>query len=286
MARKNFELKTNQQILLMREAGLATAAALKAVKAAVRPGITTFELDRIAEETIVSLGGHSNFKLVPGYSHTICSSVNSEVVHGIPTPNRVLAAGDIVSIDCGAEIGEWNGDSAITVIVPSDANDTVDEIILARRQKLSAVTEGSLWAGIAALAKAKHLNQVGEAIQGYIEQQGKKDGTSYGILEEYVGHGIGRSMHEDPPVYNYRVRGNGPKIQPGLVVAIEPMVTAGSAETKVLGDGWTVATTDGSDASHWEHSVAVHDKGIWVLTAFDGGLAGLAPFGVVPVALD
>jgi methionyl aminopeptidase len=282
MARKNFELKTNQQIILMREAGLATAAALKAVKAAIKPGISTLELDKIAEDTIISLGGHSNFKLVPGYSHTICSSVNSEVVHGIPTPNRVLAAGDIVSIDCGAEIGEWNGDSAITVIVPGE----LDASVLARRQKLSAVTEGSLWAGIAALAKAKHLNQVGEAIQSYIEAQSKKDGINYGILEEYVGHGIGRSMHEDPPVYNYRVRGNGPKVTPGLVVAIEPMITAGSPETKVLADSWTVATVDGSDASHWEHSVAVHDKGIWVLTALDGGLAGLAPFGVVPVALD
>jgi methionyl aminopeptidase len=282
MARKNFELKTNQQIILMREAGLATAAALKAVKAAIKPGISTLELDKIAEDTIVSLGGHSNFKLVPGYSHTICTSVNSEVVHGIPTPNRVLAAGDIVSIDCGAEIGEWNGDSAITVIVPGE----MDPLVLARRQKLSAATEGSLWAGIAALSKAKHLNQVGEAIQSYIEAQSKKDGISYGILEEYVGHGIGRSMHEDPPVYNYRVRGIGPKVTPGLVVAIEPMITAGSPETKVLGDGWTVAAIDGSDASHWEHSVAVHDKGIWVLTADDGGLAGLAPFGVVPVALD
>jgi methionyl aminopeptidase len=282
MARKNFELKTNQQIILMREAGLATAAALEAVRQAIKPGISTLELDKIAEDTIISFGGHSNFKLVPGYSHTICTSVNSEVVHGIPTPNRILAAGDIVSVDCGAEIGEWNGDSAITVIVPGD----MDASVLARRQKLSAATEGSLWAGIAALAKSKHLNQVGEAIQSYIEAQAKKDGISYGILEEYVGHGIGRSMHEDPPVYNYRVRGNGPKVTAGLVVAIEPMITAGSAQTKVLGDGWTVATIDGSDASHWEHSVAVHDKGIWVLTAVDGGLAGLAPFGVVPIALD
>jgi methionyl aminopeptidase len=265
----------------MREAGLATAEALKAVRAAIKPGVSTLELDKIADDKINSLGGHSNFQLVPGYSHTICSSINEEVVHGIPAANRILQAGDIVSIDCGAEIGEWNGDSAMTVIVPGE----ISEETLSRRQKLSDVTEGSLWAGIAALAKAKHLNQVGEAIQDYIEAQGKKDGIDYGILEEYVGHGIGRSMHEDPPVYNYRVRGNGPKVVPGLVVAIEPMVTAGSAETKVLGDGWTVSTKDSSDASHWEHSVAVHDRGIWVLTAFDGGVAGLAPFGVVPVPL-
>ncbi|MEY4559070.1 MAG: hypothetical protein RLZ82_85 [Actinomycetota bacterium] len=281
MPRHGFELKTNEQIILMREAGLATAEALKAVRAAIKPGVSTLELDKIADDKINSLGGHSNFQLVPGYSHTICSSINEEVVHGIPAANRILQAGDIVSIDCGAEIGEWNGDSAMTVIVPGE----ISEETLSRRQKLSDVTEGSLWAGIAALAKAKHLNQVGEAIQDYIEAQGKKDGIDYGILEEYVGHGIGRSMHEDPPVYNYRVRGNGPKVVPGLVVAIEPMVTAGSAETKVLGDGWTVSTKDSSDASHWEHSVAVHDRGIWVLTAFDGGVAGLAPFGVVPVPL-
>jgi methionyl aminopeptidase len=284
MARHGFELKTNEQIVLMRAAGLATAEALRAVRAAIKPGISTLELDKIADDTINSFGGHSNFQLVPGYRHTICSSINEEVVHGIPSENRILQAGDIVSIDCGAEIGEWNGDSAITVIVPAEPG-SVDEAVLARRQKLSAVTEGSLWAGIAALAKAKHLNQVGEAIQGHIEAQGKKDGVNYGILEEYVGHGIGRSMHEDPPVYNYRVRGNGPKVVPGLVVAIEPMVTAGSSDTQVLGDGWTVSTKDSSDASHWEHSVAVHDRGIWVLTAFDGGVAGLAPFGVVPVPL-
>ncbi|MFM1956947.1 MAG: hypothetical protein RLZ41_346 [Actinomycetota bacterium] len=286
MSRHGFELKTNEQIILMREAGLATAAALKAVRAAIKPGVSTLELDKIADDTINSLGGHSNFQLVPGYSHTICASINDEVVHGIPAVNRILQAGDIVSIDCGAEIGEWNGDSAITVIVPSANGSTpIDPAVQDRRQKLSDVTEGSLWAGIAALAKAKHLNQVGEAIQDFIETQGQKDGVDYGILEEYVGHGIGRSMHEDPAVYNYRVRGNGPKVVPGLVVAIEPMVTAGSAATKVLGDGWTVSTKDASDASHWEHSVAVHDRGIWVLTAFDGGVAGLAPFGVVPVPL-
>ncbi len=287
MSRHGFELKTNEQIILMREAGLATAAALKAVRAAIKPGVSTLELDKIADDTINSLGGHSNFQLVPGYSHTICASINDEVVHGIPAVNRILQAGDIVSIDCGAEIGEWNGDSAITVIVPAAEDSTpIDPVVQDRRQKLSAVTEGSLWAGIAALAKAKHLNQVGEAIQDYIETQGQKDGVDYGILEEYVGHGIGRSMHEDPAVYNYRVRGNGPKVVPGLVVAIEPMVTAGSAVTKVLGDGWTVSTKDASDASHWEHSVAVHDRGIWVLTAEDGGVAGLAPFGVVPVPLS
>lgn len=286
MGRHAFEVKTNEQIVLMRKAGLATAAALREVRKAIRPGISTLELDLIADETIRSLGGHSNFQLVPGYHHTICSSINDEVVHGIPTNERFLRAGDIVSIDCGAEIGEWNGDSAMTVIVPNSADDIADPELVARRQKLSDVTERSLWVGIAALAEAKHLNDVGIAIENYIYSEKNHEGKDFGILEDYVGHGIGRSMHEDPPVFNYRVRDKGPKVVPGLCVAIEPMVVSGSPKVKVLADGWTVSTKDGSDASHWEHSIAVHDRGIWVLTAEDGGAAKLAEFGIKPVALS
>ena len=281
MSRHSVELKTNEQIILMRDAGLATAAALREVRKAIRPGVSTLELDAIAEATIIAKGGHSNFKLVPGYSHTICASINDEVVHGIPSATRVLKAGDIISVDCGAEIGEWNGDSAITVIVPNEDGTQVDSDLVRARQVLSDVTEQSLWAGIAALAKAEYLNEVGMAIEEYVYSQG-----TYGILEEYVGHGIGRSMHEDPAVYNFAVREKGFKVQPGLCVAIEPMVVAGSHRTKILKDGWTVSTKDSSDASHWEHSIAVHDKGIWVLTAEDGGVAKLAPFGVKPVPLS
>lgn len=258
----------------MVEAGLMTEAALLAVKAAIKPGVSTLELDTIAEAAIVKMGGHSNFKLVPGYVHTICASINDEVVHGIPSKSRILQAGDIVSIDCGAETADgWNGDSAMTFIVPGG-----DEELAKKRQELSDVTEGSLWAGIAALAKAKRLNEVGTAVEKHIRGKGR-----YGILQEYVGHGIGRSMHEDPPVFNYKTKVAGPHVVPGLVIAIEPMVTAGSARTHVLEDNWTVSSTDGSDASHWEHSIAVHEKGIWVLTATDGGAAKLAPFGIVPV---
>jgi methionyl aminopeptidase len=282
MGRHGFEIKTNEQIILMREAGLITAAALREVRKAIRPGITTLELDAIAEATIVKRGAHSNFQLVDGYFHTICASVNDEIVHGIPG-GRVLKAGDIVSIDCGAEKGEWNGDSAITVIVPGDAE--VDAATLATRQLLSDVTETSLWVGIAALAKAEHLHEVGTAIEDYVVEQSKLHNQRFGILDQYVGHGIGRSMHEDPPVYNFAVRDLGPKVVPGLCVAIEPMITAGSNKTKVLKDGWTVSAKDGSDASHWEHTVAVHDRGIWVLTAEDGGAEKLKPFGVTPVAL-
>ncbi|MFM5968502.1 MAG: type I methionyl aminopeptidase [Micrococcales bacterium] len=282
MSRHGFELKTNEQILLMREAGLITAAALREVRKAIRPGITTLELDAIAEAAIVKRGAHSNFQLVDGYFHTICASVNDEIVHGIPG-GRVLKAGDIVSIDCGAEKGEWNGDSAITVIVPGDAE--IDSATLAKRQLLSDVTEGALWVGIAALAKASHLHEVGSAIEDYVVEQSRLHNQRFGILDQYVGHGIGRSMHEDPPVYNFAVRELGPKVVPGLCVAIEPMITAGSNKTKVLKDGWTVSSKDGSDASHWEQTVAVHDRGIWVLTAEDGGAEKLKPFGVVPVAL-
>lgn len=268
--------KTPEQLRLMVEPGLATAASLVAARKKIVAGASTLDIDAAAEAAIIARGGASNFKLVPGYRHTICASVNDEVVHGIPS-TRVLQPGDIVSIDSGAILGGWNGDSAITVVIPGgDAAET------ARRADLSRITEGSLWAGIARLAKAKHLNEVGDAIQTYVENEGSAIGQNFGILTEYIGHGIGRSMHEEPPVFNYRVRQKGPEVKPGLVVAIEPMVVMHSPETYVADDEWTVATVDGGAASHWEHTVAVHANGIWVMTAEDGGAAGLAPFGVVP----
>ena len=273
--RKKYESKTNDQIRKMRIAGLLTAKALQNVRAAIRPGVTTLELDQIAEKTIRDGGGRPNFQLVPGYYHTICASINSEVVHGIPS-NKVLAAGDLISVDCGAEVDGWNGDSAFSMVVPGLDNDLTKQ-----RQLQSDVCEGSLWAGIAALGSAKRLNEVGVAIEHYIAQRGK-----WGILEQYVGHGIGRTMHEDPAVFNYAVRDAGPKVEPGLCVAIEPMITSGDQKTYIHEDDWTVATKDGGDGAHWEHSVAVHSKGIWVLTAPDGGVEGLKPFGITPISLD
>lgn len=275
MSRSEFELKTPEQLLAMREAGLITAKALQAVREACVAGVSTLELDEIANETIESFGARSNFQLVAGYNHTICASVNHEVVHGIPAPERILEAGDILSVDCGAEINGWNGDSAITIIVPNKDGSLPDTDRVKSRLELSRVTEGSLWAGIASLAKAERLGEVGAAIEDYIDAQGK-----YGILEDYVGHGIGRNMHEEPAVYNFRTKILGPKITPGLAVAIEPMVTSGSNKTKVLADGWTVVSKDSSDASHWEHSVAVTESGVWVLTALDGGKAKLLELGV------
>lgn len=275
MSRADFELKTPEQFIAMRKAGLITAKALEAVKNACVAGVSTLELDRIANQTIESFGAHSNFQLVAGYNHTICASVNHEVVHGIPAEARILQAGDILSVDCGAEIDGWNGDSAITIVVPNADGSLPETDKVKARLELSRVTEGSLWAGIAALAKAERLGEVGAAVEDYIEAQG-----SYGILEDYVGHGIGRSMHEEPPVYNFRTDLLGPKVTPGLAVAIEPMVTAGSNKTKVLADGWTVVSKDSSDASHWEHSVAVTESGVWVLTSPDGGKARLEALGV------
>lgn len=274
--------KTQAQLRSMVEPGLITAAALDAMRPLVRPGVTTLELDAAANRLILERGAESNFQLVRGYRHTTCISVNEEVVHGIPG-ERVLQAGDIVSIDCGAQYQGWNGDSAITVVVPDDTRPEV----VARREELSRVTEGSMWAGIAAMASARHLGDLGAAIQGYIEEQGPSavSGKTYGILREYVGHGIGRKMHEAPSVFNYRTPDPGAEIKPGLVLAIEPMVTAGGEETFVEDDDWTVSTVDGTDGSHWEHSVALHDGGIWVLTAADGGAAGLAAFGVTPTPI-
>ncbi|MFZ4843802.1 MULTISPECIES: type I methionyl aminopeptidase [Mycetocola] len=258
--------------------GLATAASLAAVREAIRPGITTLELDAIAEAAIIAAGGTSNFKLVPGYRHTVCASVNADVVHGIPN-DRPLEPGDILSIDSGAILDGWNGDSAFTTVLDNFA----DPELVALRRRLNDVTEGSLWAGIARLASAKHLNEVGAAIEDHIVAQG--GGHDYGILEDFVGHGIGRDMHEDPPVFNYRVREKGPEVRPGLVVAIEPMVVRGKIDTIIQDDEWTVTTADGEPAAHWEHSVAVHRDGIWVLTAEDGGAAGLAPFGITPTPI-
>jgi methionyl aminopeptidase len=274
--------KSPAQLRAMVEPGLITAAALDAVRPLIRPGITTLELDAEANRVILARGAESNFQLVRGYRHTTCISVNEEVVHGIPG-ERVLQAGDIVSIDCGAQYQGWNGDSAITVVVPDDSRPE----LVAQRLELSRVTEGSMWAGIAAMATASHLGDLGAAIQGYIEAQGPSavSGQTYGILREYVGHGIGRKMHEAPSVFNYRTPDPGAEVKPGLVLAIEPMVTAGSDETFVEDDDWTVSTVDGTDGSHWEHSVALHDGGIWVLTAPDGGAVGLAPFGVLPAPI-
>ena len=277
MAFRSSIYKNPAQLRLMVKPGLMTAASLAAARRVAVAGATTAEVDAAAEAAILALGGKPNFKLVHGYHHTVCTSINDEIVHGIPGA-RILQAGDILSIDSGAIFEGWNGDSAITVVVPDASRPDV----VAEREQLSRITEDALWHGIARLASARHLNEVGEAIEGFVEDEGERLGHTYGILTDYIGHGIGRDMHEDPPVFNYRVRQKGPEVKPGLVVAIEPMLVMGSPETKILDDGWTVSTVDGSSASQWEHTVAIHRDGIWVLTAEDGGASKLAAFGITP----
>jgi methionyl aminopeptidase len=261
------QIKTAHEVELMRASGLVTAGAIKAVTAAVRPGVSTGELDAIAEEHIRSKGAVPNFLGYHGFTGTICASINDEVVHGIPSPGRVLAEGDNISIDCGAILDGWHSDSAVTVTVgPPSVEDA----------GLLEVTERSMWAGLAKAVAGGRLTDISHAVEESITASAH----SYGIVDHYGGHGIGTEMHQDPHVLNYGRAGRGPKLVPGLVLAIEPMVTVGDPATAELEDGWTVVTKDGSRAAHFEHTVAITPEGPWVLTAEDGGVAGLAPFGV------
>ncbi|GAA1498262.1 type I methionyl aminopeptidase [Paeniglutamicibacter kerguelensis] len=263
------EYKTNQQILKMREAGLVLAEALDEAVAAAQIGATTAHIDSVFASVLERHGAKSNFKGYHGFPATICASVNEEVVHGFPS-EYVLKDGDVLKIDGGAIIDGWHADSARTVILgTADPED----------QRLSDVTQEAMWRGIAALADARFVGQIGDAIDDFVSSV---PGAPLGILEDYVGHGIGSEMHQAPDVLNYRTGHRGARVKPGMCLAIEPMLVRGDLETKVLEDDWTVVTVDGARASQWEHSVAVHMGGIWVLTAHDGGAAGLAPFGVKP----
>ncbi|MDN5797804.1 MAG: type I methionyl aminopeptidase [Intrasporangium sp.] len=264
---------TDDQLLLMREAGLLVGRTLEMLHGEIRAGVSTLELDRLAEDFIRSHGGIPNFQLVPGYSHTLCTSVNEQVVHGVPTSTTILREGDLLSIDCGAEVSGWNGDAAISVIVGGSEAARPEDL------DLLAATEAALYAGIVALRIGGRLYAVGDAIERSILAAAARDGHTYGIIDEYVGHGIGRQMHMDPQIPNYAVRETGPKLVAGFTGAIEPMVTLGTSEATVLTDGWTVVTTDGSRSCHWEHSVAVREQGLWILTSLDGGQAALAALG-------
>ncbi|GAB3310994.1 type I methionyl aminopeptidase [Geodermatophilus aquaeductus] len=263
------QIKTPQEIELMRGAGLVVARAIAAVRAAVRPGVTTGELDAIAEDTIRSAGAIPSFLGYHGFTGSICASINDEIVHGIPNPDRTLAEGDNISIDCGAILHGWHGDSAVTVTVgPPSAEDAA----------LIDVTERSMWAGLARAVAGGRLTDISAAVEDVVTAEQHP----YGIVDHYGGHGIGTEMHQDPHVLNYGRAGRGPQLVPGLALAIEPMVTVGDPATVELEDGWTVVTKDGSRAAHFEHTVAITPEGPWVLTAEDGGVAGLAPFGITP----
>lgn len=263
---RNIEIKTDDQIGLMREAGLVVADTLRVVREAARPGLTTRELDTIAADNIASHGATSNFKGYHGFTGVICTSVNDEVVHGIPG-SRVLEAGDVLSVDCGAIVEGWHGDAATTFVVEAEPTEDV--------QGLLRACEDSLWAGIAAMWRGRHVGDIGHAIYASVTQSG-----SFGVVDGYTGHGIGTQMHMDPSVPNRGKPGRGTKVKPGMVLAIEPMITMRPTPTRVLADDWTVVATDGSAAAHFEHSVALLRDGLWVLTAPDGGQARLADLGI------
>jgi methionyl aminopeptidase len=252
--KSSIEIKTSDQLAIMREAGLVVARTLARVSEAVCPGVTTADLDAIAARSISSEGATPSFLGYHGYPAHICTSVNGEVVHGIPGA-RVLEEGDLISIDCGAIVRGWHGDAAVSVAVGAVAPEVA---------ALSAATESSMWAGLAAARSGNRLSDISHAVETRIRAAGP-----YGIVEEYVGHGIGTSMHMHPPVPNYGLPGKGPQLKVGMALAIEPMATLGSPDVHVLADDWTVVTTDGACAAHWEHTVAITEDGPWVLTALD-----------------
>jgi methionyl aminopeptidase len=267
---RGIEIKTPEQLAMMRAAGLVVADALRTLAAAVRPGVSTAELDAIAEHDIRAAGAIPSFKGYHGYPATICASVNNEIVHGIPSPSRRLREGDLISIDCGAIVDGWHGDAAVTVGVGA---------ISAEHARLLEVCETALWHGLAQARVGGRLGDISYAVQESIYGAG-----SYGVVEEYTGHGIGTAMHMDPPVPNYGRPGRGPRLVAGMALAIEPMVMLGGPDTVLLDDDWTVVTADGSWAAHFEHTVAITPAGPWVLTASDGGKSGLAllPGGATP----
>ena len=267
---RGIEIKTPAQIDGMRKAGLVVGRTLELLRGSVRAGISTAELDAIAEDSIRSSGAVPSFQGYHGFPATICTSVNDEVVHGIPG-DRVIAEGDVVSIDCGAitldDSGRgWHGDAAITVAVGAVPGDVIE---------LLRVTEEAMWRGIAAAHLGGRVTDISHAVEQFVRSRGR-----YGILEDYTGHGIGSQMHQPPNVPNYGRPGKGPRLVEGLALAVEPMITLGSKDTALLDDDWTVVTGDGSWAAHFEHTFTITPRGTWVLTALDGGEEALAALGV------
>lgn len=244
-------LKTGRELKVMREACRISAEALKLAGSAVEPGVTTAELDRIAEKYILSQGAVPNFKNYNGYPATACISINNEVIHGIPSKKRVIKAGDIVSIDLGAKFEGYHGDNAATFA----CGDISDEA-----KRLMDTTRESLYEGIAAAVSGGRLGDIGAAIQQYVEQRG------YSVVRKFVGHGIGTQLHESPEVPNFGTHGRGIRLMPGMTLAIEPMINAGHYDVKVMPDGWTVLTKDGSLSAHFEHTIVITTDGPQIMT--------------------
>jgi methionyl aminopeptidase len=264
------EIKSDEQLAIMRRAGLVVARALRELSAAAAPGVSTSDLDGLAREILRDEGATSSFlhyDIGNGpYPAVICASINEKVVHGIPSPTERLADGDLISIDFGAIVEGWHSDAAVTVPVGNVSDES---------RALSEACRRSLWDGLAKVRAGGRLGDISNAIETSIRSSGR-----FGIVAGYGGHGIGSRMHMDPHVLNYGRAGKGPRLQRGMALAIEPMITLGSRATDEADDGWTIVTSDGSRAAHWEHTVAIFADGPWVLTADDGGRAELDTRGV------
>jgi methionyl aminopeptidase len=244
-------LKSLQEIEKIRKACLVVADALDGIRDLVQPGVSTQALDDFAERFILAAGAKPAFKGYRGYPKTLCTSVNNEVIHGIPSHNVVLRQGDIVSVDVGAVVDGFYGDAAITLPVG---------VVNQEAERLIKVTEESLYRGIEQAKAGSRLFDISFAVQTHVESHG------YSVVREFVGHGIGRNLHEDPQIPNFGPRGQGPRIKPGMVLAVEPMVNMGGSVTIVKEDGWTAVTADGSLSAHFEHTIAVMPDGPWILT--------------------
>ena len=244
-------LKSLQEIEKIRSASLIVADALDGIREMVRPGVNTLALDEFAEKFILSAGGKPAFKGYRGYPGSLCTSVNNQVVHGIPSQDVILKEGDIISLDLGAIVDGFYGDAAITLPVGR---------ISPEAERLVTVTEESLSQGIAAATTGNRLYDISHAVQQHAESRG------FSVVRDFVGHGIGRSLHEDPQIPNFGERDRGPRLRSGMVFAIEPMVNAGGSATMITEDGWTAVTADGSFSAHFEHTVAVMPEGPWILT--------------------
>lgn len=244
-------LKTNRELALMREACIISAGALKLAGEAVEPGVTTAEIDKIAYDYIKKCGAEPNFLNYNGYPATACISINDEVIHGIPNKKRVIREGDIVSIDLGAKLNGFNGDNAATFAAGA---------ISSEAKRLCDTTRESLYVGIQKAVAGGRIGDIGSAIAQYCESRG------FSVVREFVGHGVGRALHEDPSVPNYGTPGRGVRLLPGMTLAIEPMINLGKAGVKTLPDGWTVKTRDGKLSAHFEHTVAITPSGPKILT--------------------
>ena len=245
------KLKTQQEIEEMKQAGALSAKVLRMLGEIIKPGISTLELDQFAERIIRMHGGVPAFKGYMGFPASICASVNSQVVHGIPSKDCILQEGDIISIDTGAIVNGWVGDNAWTYAVG-----TIDD----ESKRILEVTEQCMWAGIQAAQVGNHLGDIGHAVQSLAQKHG------FGVVRELTGHGVGRDMHEDPNVFNFGKPGRGVKLEAGMVIAIEPMITAGTYRIKTLKDGWTIVTADNKNAAHFEKTIAITNEGPLILT--------------------